>query len=74
MPRLGISRTILAYSPVIKPLVTCCFSWPCGSSPWKLLPLCLSPLPLYLQPSLKLPVSPYSFHCPITGYILSLIS
>jgi len=50
MPRLGRSNIILTYSPAVSPLVTCGFSWSCGSCPsWlssPLLPSLSSILPL----------------------------
>ena len=45
MPRLGRSNTILTYSPAIRPLATCGFSWPHGSAQsWLPPPLILSSL------------------------------
>lgn len=38
MPRLGKPKAVLTYSPAIKLLVTCCFSWPHGSGSWQFAP------------------------------------
>lgn len=46
MSRLGRSITILIYSPVVRPLATCCFSGPCSSTPSSFLLLFLPSLSL----------------------------
>lgn len=66
-PRLGRSNIF----PSCRSLVTCCFSCPCGSGSWRLLP----PLSHCLQtPQLKSPVPLFSLPCPVTGSSLLLTS
>jgi hypothetical protein len=68
MPGLGISITILIYSPAICLLATCGFSWTCSSSPSQL----PTPLPQFssFRPviTLKHPVPPF----PSTAQSLAL--